>query len=140
MKYLENFNLEINKNDLIVVAFPTATEATSLIIDKATRDKINKEFPYARPLVVAKVGENVGKDETTMELKRGDMVFIKEEFKHSAILLGFDPERRWKNPIIVPAYAIAAKVIYTEEYEADYTSIADRIEENIKLRQEKIIK
>ena len=138
MKHLETFNLEINPNDVIAVAFPTEGEVTSLIIDKATKEKINREFPYARPLVIAKVGSNVGKEENTLNLKVGDMVFIKEEFKHSAVLLGFDSERRWKNPIICPAYAIAAKVLYTEEYEKDYVNVADKIEESIKLKEERL--
>lgn len=140
MKYLETFNLEVQPNDIIVVHFPTKEETSSLILSKTARAGERQGFPFARPMVVAKVGSNVGKEDLTMQIAVGDMVFIKNEFAHSSILLGFDEHRTWKNPVIVPAYAVAAKAIYTEDYEKEFEEIVEKVEIAIIEREERLKK
>jgi hypothetical protein len=134
---LPKFNLELPKGHIIVVDYPTEGEITSLIVSKQTQDAINQSFKEAKPLVVAAVGEL---DETSMVVKEGDMVFIKPDFKHTAVMLPFDNDRRWLNPIIIPAYGIAAKVVYTETYENKYAEIVEKVEANIKLKKARLAK
>lgn len=146
MKSLPEFaNLEIGTTDIIVVSYPTEKEASKLYIDDKTRQAMAKELPMARPMVVAKVGEGYNAcSDTRIQLKRGDFVFLLENFSHQAMLLGMDTEqrRRWNNPIIMPnaPYAIGAKVIYAEEWEKEYEAIAEKITEIIKGEQDRVNK
>jgi hypothetical protein len=138
MKSLPEFNnLALRPNEIIVVSYPLEAEITSLIIDKKTKQQQRSEFPYAKPMVVAKVGaEASGK----LELKRGDFVFIKEAFTHQATLLAFDEERRQANPIFIEEFMVLTKVVYAEDFETEYEEIAEKLEVKIKEKQDRLQK
>jgi hypothetical protein len=140
MKSLEKFeNLAIADTDIIIVSYPNKEEASKLYLDEATKRDL-KKMPKARPMVIAKVGSNVT-DNPEMPLKglkAGDFVFVNEMMVSQSTLLGFDEERRWKNPIITNAFAVNCKVIYGEDWEKEYDSIAESINEKIAEHEAKL--
>jgi hypothetical protein len=136
MKKLENFNLTIDADDLILVSPPAPEEASTFILSKqALKEARENAARISKPFVVAAVGENAAK--AFGGLKRGDYVFAKNYMQDVASLVVFDEERRWKNPIISPIGAVAAKITYTEQYEAEYDELIDKVEYAIVIRAKK---
>ena len=136
MKKLENFNLTIDADDLILVTAPAIEEASTIILSKAALAEARKNASIiSKPFVVSAVGENAAK--AFGGLKRGDYVFAKNYMQDVASLVIFDEDRRWKNPIISPIGAIAAKVTYSEQYEAEYDELIEKVENAIIVRAEK---
>jgi len=127
MKWLDTFeNLNITGDSVILVIVPVKAEASKLYLDRGTKEAINKPR-IARPMVVAKVGENVTR------YRVGDFVFISNDAAQQSMLLVFDEERSWKNPVIINSWLLdtGAKLVYSEEYEKEYTAIIEQIEEKI---------
>ena len=145
MKSLANFdNIEIGDNDIIIVDYPVAEEATKLYLDDKTKKEIKKKHPISRPVVIAAVGSAVtaGVDLKVKGLKRGDFVFLNHtRMVDFANLLLFDNDRQWVNPVILPAWLVEGKVKYAEEYENEYEAIANKIDsvlEEIKAEKERL--
>jgi len=140
MRNLEKFeNLAIADTELILVAYPSKEAASKLYLDEQTKRDI-KRMPKARPMVIAKVGANVT-DNPEMPikgLKAGDFVFVTEMITAQGMLLGFDEERMWKNPIVVTAFAVSCKIIYAEDWENEYDTIADAVNEKIAEHEAKL--
>jgi hypothetical protein len=136
MKSLEQFKLEIPKDHIIVTFYPQESEITSLIVEPSAR---GAKFIAARPAVVAL--SNLSDGVEGLKPQVGDFVFLKEEHVHSAMLLGKDEERRWKNPIIVPVYSIGA-ILRDEEqityYKEHYDVLAEKMEASIVARNERM--
>lgn len=138
MKNLEKFNLEIAPLDIVVSVYPTEVKASSLIKPDTVRPG-RERFEQSVPLVVTMVGEGVNTDpESRFKLNVGDLVYVHEMHLHSCVKLGMDEERTWKNPIIMPAFAVAAKVPYTKEWETIFQEVVDKTEATIKAREERI--
>lgn len=138
MKNLEKLNLQIAPLDIVVVYYPTEVKASSLIKADAPNPR-RSTFELSVPLVVVMVGERVNSDlDSRFKLNVGDYVYIQDMHMLSCCKLGIDEERTWKNPIIAPAFAVAAKVIYTEDWETKFQEVVDKTEANIKAREERI--
>jgi len=137
---IPKFNLTVGSQDVVLCYYPDKDEATTLHLSEAQKREMASKWSNARPLLVAQVGELVGTEKGEIPLKVGDMVFIKNEFVHAATKLPFDEDRKWLNPIIIPSYGIVAKVTYTEQYEKDFTEAVEKVENSIKLRQERLKK
>ena len=133
MKDLKQFNLVVGDEDVLLVAPPVAEDASKIYMSKSALAQARRDSEsvnLSRPFVIAEVG----KVAEAAGFKRGDYVFTKNFTQDVSTLIVFDDERRWHNPIVSPTSCIAAKVIYTEEWENQYNELIDKVEEAIPVR------
>lgn len=135
---IPNFELEVPKNHLVVVFMPDSSDISGVLLPEGARKEV--ENVKSRPCVVALVGERTETDAITVEV--GDLVYLKEEAVHSASLLGFDKDRKWKNPCIIPNYLVVAKVVgETKKATIEhYVTLVTKAEETYAQRQERLVK
>ena len=135
---IPTFELEVPKNHLIVVFMPDSTDISGVLLPEGARKEV--ENVKSRPCVVALIGERSEIDAINVEV--GDLVYLKEEAVHSASLLGFDKERKWKNPCIIPNYLVVAKVTGEAKKATieHYVTLVEKAEETYVQRQERLVK
>lgn len=144
MKGLKVFNLDINPNDVILVAVPTEEEAklmdTKIILTPEIKKRMAKERQErgenaSRPFVIAALGSEVKKEG---KYERGDFVFTNPDVAQEWTIVKYGSgDILWENAIIAPSFRIVARVPYREEFETEFEKI---IEDYNKKQEEKLAK
>lgn len=127
MESLKTFGLQIPVDHVVVVFYPTKDEVTTIIMPN---DPKAGRVDVSRPCVVASA--NLTEEtQKSFNVERGDLVYIKGEFVHSAMKLEWDSLRKQNNPIIMPVYAIGAVLTETEaikQFCQEFDELAQRQE------------
>lgn len=149
MKYLETFNLEINSYDIIVCVMPLPQFATKLSISENDVKRFIAEQADKKsvPVIISKVGNKVNLKEDGTEkdpkvdiiLKREDYVFIDRDHISQGLAIKFDedPKMIYKNAYIVSSFGVKARIIHIEEFEKEFEEIIEKIEANVKEKENK---